>query len=132
MTDIKKNEIHYELSGYNRNKDFTGIRNIIGHTLNTANGWHFIDQLYYTVDHGSINDGYLEINSQTSAPAFPDVPAAYLGGDCAFSYADGHAQTQKWVTKTLLTATGHSPNLINGNKNVDWEWFSQVAAANPP
>ena len=80
----------------------------------------------------SINDGYLEINSQTSAPAFPDVPAAYLGGDCAFSYADGHAQTQKWVTRTLLTATGHSPNLVNGNKNVDWEWFSQVAAANPP
>ena len=59
LTDIKKNEIHYELSGYNRNKDFTGIRNIIGHTLNTANGWHFNDQLYYTVDHGSINDGYL-------------------------------------------------------------------------
>jgi prepilin-type N-terminal cleavage/methylation domain-containing protein len=80
----------------------------------------------------SIQDGYLEISSQTSAPGFPDVPAAYLGGDCAFSYADGHAQTQKWVTKTLLTATGHTPNLINGNKNVDWQWFSQVAAANPP
>ncbi len=59
LTDIHKNEIHYELSGYNRNKDFTGIRNIIGHTLNTTNGWHFMDQLYYTVDHGSVNDGYL-------------------------------------------------------------------------
>jgi hypothetical protein len=58
LTDIKKNEIHYELSGYNRNTDFTGIRNIIGHTLNT-NGWHFNDQLFYTVDRGSINNGYL-------------------------------------------------------------------------
>lgn len=58
LTDKKKNEIHYELSGYNRNTDFTGIRNVLGHTLNT-NGWHFNDQLYLTVDHGAINNGYL-------------------------------------------------------------------------
>jgi hypothetical protein len=58
LSDKKKNEIHYELAGYNRDKDFTGIRNIIGHTLNTK-GWHFNDQLYYTVDHGSVNNGYL-------------------------------------------------------------------------
>jgi hypothetical protein len=58
LTDKKKNEIHYELSGYNRNTDFTGIRNVLGHTLNT-NGWHFNDQLYFTVDRGSINNGYL-------------------------------------------------------------------------
>ena len=58
LTDKKNNEVHYELAGYNRNSDFTGIRNVIGHTLNT-NGWHFNDQLYYTVDHGTINNGYL-------------------------------------------------------------------------
>ncbi len=41
-----KNEISYETAGYNRNDDFNGIRNIIGHTLNTANGWHFIKIRY--------------------------------------------------------------------------------------
>jgi len=58
LTDIHKNEIHYELAGYNRNTDFTGIRNILGHTLN-VNGWHFNDQIYLTIDRGTINNGYL-------------------------------------------------------------------------
>jgi prepilin-type N-terminal cleavage/methylation domain-containing protein/prepilin-type processing-associated H-X9-DG protein len=80
----------------------------------------------------SINDGYLEIFSQLNNPGFPDVPAAYLGGACAFSFADGHVEIHRWFTGTILSATGHSPNLITGNKNVDWIWLSQHAAANPP
>ncbi len=32
LTDTLKNEIHYELSGYNRNQDFSGIRNVLGHS----------------------------------------------------------------------------------------------------
>jgi hypothetical protein len=79
----------------------------------------------------TINDGYLEINSQSSAPAFPDVPAAYLGGDGTFSFADAHGETHKWVTGTIRNAKTASPNLINGNKNADWVWFSQHATANP-
>ena len=58
LTDKVNNEVHYEMAGYNRNTDFTGIRNVLGHTLNTK-GWHFNDQIYYTVDRGSINNGYL-------------------------------------------------------------------------
>ncbi|HCL84349.1 MAG TPA: hypothetical protein DIC22_10260, partial [Chitinophagaceae bacterium] len=57
LTDKSKNEIHYELAGYNRNSDFTGIRNIIGHTTNVKD-WHFNDQLSLTIDRGSINNGY--------------------------------------------------------------------------
>jgi hypothetical protein len=58
LTDTSKNEIHYELAGYNRNNDFSGIRNLLGHTL-SVNGWHFNDQLSMTIDRGSVNDGYL-------------------------------------------------------------------------
>lgn len=76
----------------------------------------------------TINDGYLEINSQTSMPGFPDVPAAYLGGACAFSFADGHSEVHKWVTSVLINAVNHSPPV--GNNNADWVWFSQHAAAN--
>jgi prepilin-type N-terminal cleavage/methylation domain-containing protein len=79
----------------------------------------------------SINDGYLQIASQSSEAGFPDVPAAYLGGDCAFSFADGHAQVHKWMTSVLITAKGHYPYLTGGNQNLDWLWFSQHAAANP-
>jgi len=79
----------------------------------------------------TINDGYLEINSQPSAPGFPDVPAAYLGGSCAFSFADGHAEPHKWVTGTLITAKGPYPKLGNANQNADWQWLSQHATVNP-
>jgi len=58
LTDTLKNEIHYELAGYNRNTDFSGIRNVLGHSLNVK-GWHFNDQLSVTFDRGSINNGYL-------------------------------------------------------------------------
>jgi hypothetical protein len=57
LTDKKNNEIHYELAGYNRNTDFTGVRNLLGHTLNVK-GWHFNDQVSLTIDRGSINNGY--------------------------------------------------------------------------
>jgi hypothetical protein len=58
ITDKTGNEIHYELAGYDRNQDFTGIRNLLGHTLH-VNGWNFNDQISYTVDRGTIYNGYL-------------------------------------------------------------------------
>ncbi|MGA2245280.1 MAG: prepilin-type N-terminal cleavage/methylation domain-containing protein [Verrucomicrobiota bacterium] len=79
----------------------------------------------------TINDGYLEINSQPSAPAFPDVPAAYLGGACAFSFADGHSEVHKWLTPVLLNAKGPNPTLTGGKNNADWIWFSQHATFDP-
>ena len=79
----------------------------------------------------TINDGYLQISSQAFKPGFPDVPAAYLGGACAFSFVDGHAEAHKWETGVLLSAKGSFPTLIGGQKNADWIWFTQHATANP-
>jgi prepilin-type N-terminal cleavage/methylation domain-containing protein/prepilin-type processing-associated H-X9-DG protein len=80
----------------------------------------------------TINDGYLEIFSQPATAGFPDVPAAYLGGACAFSFADGHAEAHKWTTGVLLNAKGPIYNIPGGAKNNDdWIWFSQHAASNP-
>jgi prepilin-type N-terminal cleavage/methylation domain-containing protein/prepilin-type processing-associated H-X9-DG protein len=91
-----------------------------------ADAFVFCEESPYT-----INDGYLEIASQSSDPGFPDVPAAYLGGGCAFSFADGHAQAHKWATSVLINATAAFPTLIGGNKNADWIWFSQHSTSNP-
>jgi prepilin-type N-terminal cleavage/methylation domain-containing protein/prepilin-type processing-associated H-X9-DG protein len=88
---------------------------------------------------GSINDGYLEIASTpASGGGFPDVPAAYLGGACDFSFADGHVETHKWLTSSLTTESDvavqqgrvvHSPHVLGGDLNQDWIWFSQHSAA---
>jgi len=92
-----------------------------------VNAFIFCEESPYT-----INDGYLEINSQVSSPGFPDVPAAYLGGACAFSFADGHTEVHKWQTTVLLKARGEFPTLTGGRNNADWIWFTQHATANPP
>lgn len=82
----------------------------------------------------SINDGYLEINPVPNG-GFPDIPAAYMGHACGFSYADGHAVVHKWLTSTLISPTpGNSAPLDPPSKliqhyapgnsgNVDWQWF---------
>ena len=95
--------------------------------ITPSQGFVFCEESPYT-----INDGLLQVAALTTKPGFPDVPANYLGGACAFSFADGHIEIHRWWTKTLLTATAANPNLINGNQNVDWVWFSQHAAAAPP
>ena len=80
----------------------------------------------------SIGDGYLQVSSQTTAPGFPDSPASYLGGACAFSFADGHSEAHKWKTSVLLDAMNkklHTTTVTAAN--ADWQWFSQHAASNP-
>ena len=84
-----------------------------------SNAFVFCEENPYT-----INDGYLEIDSQHGQ--FPDVPAAYLAGGCAFSFADGHSEFHKWMTSVLLTAKGSVTGQLN---NADWQWFAQHAAS---
>ncbi|HEY5298856.1 MAG TPA: prepilin-type N-terminal cleavage/methylation domain-containing protein [Verrucomicrobiae bacterium] len=80
----------------------------------------------------TINDGYLEIFSQPATAQFPDVPAAYLDGACAFSFADGHAEIHKWMTSVLINVKAPIYYILGGGtKNADWLWFSQHAASNP-
>ncbi|MDB6021024.1 MAG: xcpT 2 [Pedosphaera sp.] len=91
-----------------------------------ANAFVFCDE-----HPGSINDGMLQVNSQT--PIFPDVPASYLDGACGFGFADGHAEIHKWKTPSLLiqVTPGYTVyNIALGGNNVDWLWFTQHAACN--
>lgn len=91
-----------------------------------SDAWVFCEESPYT-----INDGYLEINSQPSAPAFPDVPASYLGNACAFSFVDGHSEVHKWLTSVLMNAKEAYPPLTGGASNPDWAWFARHSTSNP-
>ncbi len=87
---------------------------------------------------GSINDGYLQVASTQANAGFPDVPAAYLGGACGYSFQDGHAEMHKWLTSCLTTESDvaivqgknvHTITIPGGDLNVDWIWVSQRTAA---
>jgi len=86
----------------------------------------------------SIQDGYLEIDSSPNG-GWPDIPAAYMGHACGFSFADGHVELHKWLTTALINpAPGDSQSLDppakvtehyapGGASNPDWFWFQQHA-----
>jgi prepilin-type processing-associated H-X9-DG protein len=45
----------------------------------------------------SINDGYF-LNTP-GATGWQDIPASYHNGAAGFSFADGHSETHKWLSK---------------------------------
>ena len=95
-----------------------------------ANAWIFCDESMYT-----LNDGFMQLN--LNAPDYPDVPASYHGGGNCFSFADGHAESHRWLWTGapgfgLLTVpyvkgrTGtHYPS---SGQDSDWIWLQQHSA----
>lgn len=77
----------------------------------------------------TIDDGFLWVESHFGT--FPNVPASYHNNGLGLSFADGRAQTHKWKTSTLQSATGYLPPVPLGVRNADWMWFSQHGAADP-
>jgi len=80
----------------------------------------------------SMNDGYLQVNAAFSSPVatFPDVPGSYHRWGCGISFADGHAEIHKWLTPVLKIPVVYKftkNNVLAGNKNEDWVWFTQHA-----
>jgi prepilin-type N-terminal cleavage/methylation domain-containing protein len=85
----------------------------------------------------SINDGFLQVDSAPNG-GWPDIPAAYMGHACGFSYADGHALVHPWQT-TALTGPAQgttcldppyettAENAPGGANNSDWVWFQSQA-----
>jgi len=51
----------------------------------------------------SINDGYFLIGP--SASGWGDLPASYHNGGGSFAFADGHAETHKWLGRAKPNAT---------------------------
>ena len=58
-----------------------------------ARTWLMIDE-----HPDSINDGYFINNPNASA--WQDIPASYHNGACGFSFADGHSEIKKWLSRT--------------------------------
>jgi len=56
----------------------------------------------------SINDGwFLPVLGSTDTSDWQDLPASFHNGACNFAYADGHAESHKWLdTSTLKPITG--------------------------
>jgi prepilin-type N-terminal cleavage/methylation domain-containing protein len=133
--DTKPSKNGYRIRSYSMNSQMGAIYKLVDFNPNwrqyiktsditcpvPSDAFIFANEAMWT-----LNDGYLQLSLQT--PGFPDCPAAYLGGACGFNFADGHAETHKWVTTALtavpyqLDVTGSSPPVPGGVGNADWIW----------
>lgn len=101
-----------------------------------AMAWVFCDESMY-----SLSDGFLQLSLNT--PGYPDVPAAYHGGNGnCFSFADGHVEHKKWLYRTSdphagilnapytrhMTAPG-SPAMTASGLDEDWLWLRNRSSA---
>jgi prepilin-type N-terminal cleavage/methylation domain-containing protein/prepilin-type processing-associated H-X9-DG protein len=82
-----------------------------------ANLWVFVDE-----HPDSINDGWT-ITDVNNPNHFEDMPASYHNGACGFSFADGHAETHRWLegsTKVPVIQAQHNGFPAPGSRDVAW------------
>lgn len=97
-----------------------------------AQTWVFVDE-----HPDGINDGLFGMQMPSSAnwpngyTAWDDVPASYHNGACGFSFADGHAETKKWVdAATKAPIRKSSPSSATGKTSPkDNNWMVQRTSA---
>jgi prepilin-type N-terminal cleavage/methylation domain-containing protein/prepilin-type processing-associated H-X9-DG protein len=82
----------------------------------------------------SLNDGAFAVQmpSSQAATEWIDVPAKYHGNSCVFTFADGHAQIQKWVSPGNIpdvTYTALSKNGIFELYDQDILWVARHTSA---
>jgi prepilin-type N-terminal cleavage/methylation domain-containing protein/prepilin-type processing-associated H-X9-DG protein len=74
----------------------------------------------------SINDGYF-INNP-ALDHWQDIPACYHNGACGFSFADGHSEIKKWLSRTSkytsVVYDGNRPRMSFDAAGVaDFKWY---------
>ena len=93
-----------------------------------VNLWVFVDE-----HPDSINDGGFAVKMPISGTdtVWVDVPAAYHGGACGFSFADGHAEIHKWLRPQAIPPVKYQ--MISGqiavNDNPDVRWVAARTSA---
>ena len=83
--------------------------------LSASDAWVFIEE-----HPDSINDGYFQVNMNTSI--FPDVPGANHCGSGSISFADGHAEVRRWATKRPVNKATLQNIPPSGT---DWNWLTE-------
>jgi prepilin-type N-terminal cleavage/methylation domain-containing protein/prepilin-type processing-associated H-X9-DG protein len=75
----------------------------------------------------SINDGYFINNPD--ANNWQDIPASYHNGACGFSFADGHSEIKKWLSRaSKYTAVKYAyPTTLpfDASGKLDYAWYKE-------
>ena len=105
-----------------RNALLQGFRQFmkVSDVPNPANVWVTLDE-----HPDSINDGYF-INDP-NRDHWGDTPASHHSGGCSFSFADGHSEIRKWLSRTtkIPVKYGWGTPRFDANGKLDYQWWKE-------
>ena len=83
----------------------------------------------------SINDGYFTVDANPQTlQKWNDLPASTHAGACGFSFADGHAEIHKWLSKVTILPVLYGPfsaypfSYDSPNASIDGTWIASHAS----
>ena len=86
-----------------------------------VDAWVFLDE---SAD--SINDGLFRVDMDPNHTTWNDYPANYHGSSGALSFADGHAETHKWMDPAIANyIIKHAKQTLTAMPNSDYQWLQQ-------
>jgi prepilin-type processing-associated H-X9-DG protein len=103
------NEINALYKTFRKTTDFIG--------LGSSDAFVFVDE-----NPASLNDGFLRVVADCSS--YGDMPAVNHGASSSFSFADGHAQLQKWRDAFVNGSLNPPSSLLKGMDNT---WLTSHA-----
>jgi len=112
-------QVNSLMTGY---KVFTKITFIL--SPGSADAFVFLDE-----QADSINDGFflVAMDQSTTPPVWYDRPANYHGGTGAFSFADGHCESRKWLDPLIadeyVTGVNPAPYTTYPSSGGDLPWL---------
>ncbi|MBI3415466.1 MAG: type II secretion system protein [Verrucomicrobia bacterium] len=97
--------------------------------MSPSKAYVFIDEHPDSINYGDFAVSVVDEASLSKAFII-DVPASYHNGSCGVSFADGHAETHKWLDpRTRLPIKGVAGlNVLPSPRNLDMLWMSQRAS----
>ena len=89
-------------------------------------------QRFVTIEENAdtINDGWLDNYPDVgTTSSWGDLPASYHNGSCSLSFADGHAESHRWLSSatkhSVTTTTYYAPTFTAANSGyTDFQWLA--------
>jgi prepilin-type processing-associated H-X9-DG protein len=104
--------------------------------------WVFTDEHPASINDGGFGNRIPDTLSATATRGWVDLPAAFHGGACAFSFLDGHAVTHRWLQKPrpgklaldakVIDYTRLDDGRIANNRDIWWLAQNTTTAKNGP
>jgi prepilin-type N-terminal cleavage/methylation domain-containing protein/prepilin-type processing-associated H-X9-DG protein len=91
----------------------------------------FVDEHPDSINNGAFGVWMSNLSNPVQAFIF-DYPASYHNGACGFSFADGHAETKRWLDSRTKAPIRYDNSLtlgVNSPNNRDMLWLTEHSSA---